>query len=45
MPAVHETYPCHVCEKTHDLNFAGDDAPDLGKHFNSSAPRTDSPSG
>jgi len=33
MPAIHETYPCHVCGKTHVLFFVGDAAPELGRQF------------
>jgi hypothetical protein len=33
MPAVHESYPCHVCAKTHALYFAAGAVPDLHKQF------------
>lgn len=33
MPAVHETYPCHVCGKSHALYFADGATPDLCRQF------------
>lgn len=33
MPAVHETYPCHVCEKTHALHLDTGAVPDLDQQL------------
>jgi hypothetical protein len=38
MPALHQRYHCHVCEKAHVLYLDHGIAPDLNQHFLSICP-------